>query len=143
MVLPCLRAWVELLAPVQRVSAQTVQKDRLVEGALDGRGVKLPGVLCPRVISSRRPGVLTAIVPRSPVETQEVPGWHLRGLPGVEVPIPREPWAVRGRAWHSRLWRALGTALVPCGAQLGGRGTQRGRHNVGCWNGHLGFDGME
>lgn len=140
----------ELVAPVQSVSAQSVQKERLVQGVLDGRGVELPAVLRAGVIGSRRPGVLAAVLPRSPVETQEVPGWHLRGLAGVKVPVPRQGWhlrglarALRGRAWHSSLCRALGTALVPCRAQLGGRGTQRGRHNVGCWNGHLGFDGME
>lgn len=140
MVLPCLRARVELLAPVQGVRAQIVQKERLVKGLLHGRSVELPGIFCPRVLSSRRPGVLTAILPRGPVETQEVPGGHLRGLPGVQVPVPGQPWAVRGRGWQGR---ALGTALLPCRAQLGGRGAQRGRHNVGCWNGHLGFDGME
>lgn len=141
--LSCPRARTEFLEPLERVSTQTIQKERLVKGAFNGRGIKLPSIFCSHMIRNRTPGLLKSIFPWSPIETQEIPVWQLRWLPSIKVSISHESCMFWSRSWHSSFGSTLQTALLSCRAQLGGWGTQRGWHNMGCWDGHLGFNGLE
>lgn len=146
MVSPCLscpRVWIEFLEPLERVSTQTIQKERLVKGALNGRGVKLPSIFCSHVIRNRTPGFLKSIFPWSPTEAQQIPVWQLRWLPSIKVSVSQESCMFQSSPWHSSFGSTLQTALLSCWGQLGGWGTQCGWHNMGCWDGCLGFNGLE